>query len=86
MQDERDKPSLAATDLSGGSVARNWKRRRTADSVRIDVPDIALEVVLTSGGLDKLAERSTLLPDLDFDVLTRFVRLSNQHEAVSRLP
>jgi Uma2 family endonuclease len=78
-----------------------------------DVPDIALEVVLTSGGLDKLSiyeglgvrevwfweeedfhlhvlgdggyhsvQRSTLLPDLDFDALARFVRLGDQHAAV----
>jgi Uma2 family endonuclease len=78
-----------------------------------DFPDIALEIVLSSRGLDKLAvyeglgvrevwfweddafhlhlladggyrsvERSTLLPDLDFDVLARFVRLGDQHEAV----
>jgi Uma2 family endonuclease len=78
-----------------------------------DVPDIALEVVFTSGGLDKLSvyeglgvpeiwfweedafhlhaledggyraiQRSTFLPDLDFEVLTRFVRLGDQHEAV----
>jgi Uma2 family endonuclease len=78
-----------------------------------DVPDIALEIVLTSGGIDKLAvyeglgvrevwfweenafrlhalgdsgyrriDRSILIPDLDFDVLTRFVRLDDQHEAV----
>jgi Uma2 family endonuclease len=78
-----------------------------------DFPEIALEVVLSSGGVDKLAvyeglgvrevwfwqddafhlylledsgyrqiERSTLLPDLDFDVLARCVRLDDQHEAV----
>jgi Uma2 family endonuclease len=77
-----------------------------------EFPDIALEVVLTSGGIDKLAvyqgfgvpeiwfweddafhlhaleggayravDHSLLLPDLDFAVMTRFVRLGDQHEA-----
>jgi Uma2 family endonuclease len=78
----------------------------------VEFPDIALEVVLSSGGIDKLAiyqgfgvpevwfwegdgfhlhalrdgsyvdvERSSLLPDLDFEVVARFVRLGDQHEA-----
>lgn len=77
-----------------------------------DFPDIALEVVLTSGGIDKLRvyeglgvrevwffedgafhlhaltesgyqpiERSRLVPELDFEVLARFVALDDQHEA-----
>jgi Uma2 family endonuclease len=78
-----------------------------------DFPDIALEVVHTSGGIDKLLvyeglgvrevwlyedrafhlhelardgyhpiETSRLVPDLDFAVLTRFVHMNDQHEAV----
>ena len=77
-----------------------------------DYPDIALEVVLTSGGIDKLRvyeglgvrevwffedgafnlhalseggyqpiERSRLVPELDFEVLARFVAMDDQHEA-----
>jgi Uma2 family endonuclease len=81
----------------------------------VDYPDIALEVVMTSGGIDKLnvyrglgvkevwfyeagafhlhelvddayraIDRSALLPGLDFEALTRFVRLDDQHEAVKQ--
>ena len=76
-----------------------------------EMPDIALEVVFTHGGLDKLnvyvglgvpevwfyedgafrlyaldaqqyrlVERSQFIPDLDFDVLARFVAMDDQHE------
>jgi Uma2 family endonuclease len=78
-----------------------------------DVPDIAIEVVITSGGIEKLPvyaglgvrevwyweddalhlhalrgakyeaiPASEVLPDLDLEALTRFVRLDDQHEAV----
>jgi len=81
----------------------------------VDDPDIALEVVMTSGGIDKLnvyrglgvkegwfyeddafhlhelvgddyrpTERSAPLPELDFEVLTRFVHQGDQHEAAKR--
>jgi len=78
----------------------------------VDYPDIVLEVVMTSGGIDKLnvyrglgvkevwfyegdafhlhalagddyrpIAKSGLLPDLDFEAITRFVHLDDQHEA-----
>ena len=79
----------------------------------VDLPDIALEVVYTSGGIDKLhvylglgvrevwfyqdgvfqlhelsagsyqpIVRSRFIPELDFEVLARFVRMGDQHAAV----
>lgn len=78
-----------------------------------DVPDIAIEVVMTSGGIDKLAvyeklgvpevwffdsdeftlhrlgpsgyvsvPQSTVVPELDLELLATFARRSDQHEAV----
>lgn len=78
-----------------------------------EVPDIAIEVVLTSGGIDKLAvyaglgvpevwffengrfalyrladdgyariDKSSFLPELDLELLTRFVAAEDQTEAV----
>lgn len=78
----------------------------------VDYPDIVLEVVMTSGGIDKLnvcrglgvkevwfyqddafhlhelagddyrpIAKSGLLPELDFEAITRFLHLDDQHEA-----
>lgn len=87
---------------------------RTIEDQFADAPDIALEVVITTGFIDKLAvyaglgvgevwfwkdgvfelyrlrdgeryervERSERLPDLDFDLLVRFVERSDQTAAV----
>jgi Uma2 family endonuclease len=84
----------------------------TVNEKLLRFPDIALEVVVSGGGIDKLdvyaglgvrevwifedgrfhihalgddgyeqVQRSHLVPDLDFDALTRFVALGDQHEA-----
>ncbi len=43
--------------------------------------DEAFHLHALEGGAYQPIERSTLLPDLDFDVIARFVRLGDQHEA-----
>ncbi len=86
------------------------------DGTLVDYPEIVLEVVLTSGGIDKLdvyaglgvrevwfyekgafhlheldegeyrrIEQSALVPGLDFDVLSRFAQIEDQHEALAAL-